>query len=86
MDDSRQVRHDEEEDRDQAGGHGEAGQPNPQFSAERVVFSGGRFLFHGFLNGRLHYKTPLSADCKEPYCQAAVLQVSRLQTFLALRS
>ena len=44
----RQVGHDEEEDRDQAGRHSEAGQPDPQFSPERVVFSGGRFLFHVF--------------------------------------
>ena len=68
VNDGRQVGHDEEEDRDQASRHSKAGQPDPQFSPERVVFSGGRFLFHVFLGGGSRYTTLASARCKEAYC------------------
>jgi hypothetical protein len=70
MHDTRQVGHDEEEEDDEASRHAEAGYPDPQFSSKRVVFSRGRFLFHGFLSGESEYRTLLNAGCKEPCCKA----------------
>jgi hypothetical protein len=49
--DGRQVGHDQEEEGNEASRHNEAIYPDPQFSPKRVVFSRGRFLFHGFLWG-----------------------------------